>query len=597
MNSDKLKSIIITEKLLMEGRTYRIGYKELTNDGLYDLNRQKDGTIKKYKVCDTIYVEETVENLDTGEHYLMIVNKGKRGYVKRKFPMDILIPQKLIGLLRYGIDIPPEFDKTISTYLLEQRKFMPHKLVYNNIGWNRDESGDLEFRLNERISNNSSSIALNDKDNLKFNLSNMGSLQRWLEMYHNEIKGHIPLEAIICISFSAVIVGYLNKMNKDVDTIIIHLAGKSTTGKTTASKAALAVFGLPDTKNKGLLRTWNATTNAMINSLGGNFGVPIAFDELSMVNQNTITKELYTIASGLEKARLSDSITQRDQQTWATTIISTGEQSLFEKTNNNAGLRVRAISFEGIGWTKSAENAENIKSVINENYGYPAVEFVKYIFENGFEIIDSKFESWRNRALEVMPESEFKDRIANKFATILTAGDIANEALGLEIDLEGVLNFLSENEAENIKERDFAEKAFNDMLQVIIQNISRFKTSNGYSTPSNCWGRIENDAGYYQVMMLQNVLKNKLRELNNEDPKIVIKEWKSKGYLISEVDRSTIRRRVFTKDEQKERKESLGKTKVSKDNLADTVYILKVPRQYLQKYLTVNTSPTPLHKV
>lgn len=202
MNSDKLKSIIITEKLLMEGRTYRIGYKELTDDGLYVLNRQKDGTIKKYKVCDPIYVQETVENLDNGEHYLMIVNKGKRGYVKKKFPMDILIPQKLIGLLRYGIDIPPEFDKTISTYLLEQRKFMPHKLVYNNIGWNRDESGDLEFRLNERISNNSSSIALNDKDNLKFNLSNMGSLQRWLQMYKNEIKGHIPLEAIICISFS-----------------------------------------------------------------------------------------------------------------------------------------------------------------------------------------------------------------------------------------------------------------------------------------------------------------------------------------------------------------------------------------------------------
>ena len=186
----------------MEGRTYRIGYKELTDDGLYVLNRQKDGTIKKYKVCDPIYVQETVENLDTGEHYLILVNKSKRKFVKRKYPMDILIPQKLIGLLRYGVDIPSEHEKGISRYLLEQQKLVPYKLVYNNIGWNRDESGDLEFRLNERISNNSSSIALNDKDNLKFNLSNMGSLQRWLQMYKNEIKGHIPLEAIICISFS-----------------------------------------------------------------------------------------------------------------------------------------------------------------------------------------------------------------------------------------------------------------------------------------------------------------------------------------------------------------------------------------------------------
>ncbi|KIL07557.1 hypothetical protein SR42_00455 [Clostridium botulinum] len=594
MNSNKLKSIIITEQLLMQGKTYRIGYKELSDDGLYALNKQDDGTIKKIKICEDKFVQETVENLDTGEHYLILVNKSKRKYVKKKYPMDILIPQKLIGLLKYGVDIPAEHEKALSRYLLEQQKLVPYKLVYNNIGWNQDENKDLEFRIDRLISNNSSLVALNDKDNLKFNLSRMGSLERWLEMYCNEIKGHIPLEAIICISFSAVIVGYLNKMNKDVDTLIIHLAGKSTTGKTTASKAALSVFGLPDTKNKGLLRTWNATTNAMINSLGGNFGVPLEFDELSMVNQRTITKELYKIASGLEKARLSDSITQRSQQAWATTIISTGEQSLFEKTNHNAGLRVIAISFEGAEWTKSAENAENIKAVINENYGHAGAEFVKYIFGEGFQIIDSKFKFWRARALEVMPESGFKDRIANKFATILTAGDMANEALGLEIDLEGVLNFLSENEAENIKERDFAEKAFTDMVQVIIQNISRFKTSSSYSTPSNCWGRIENGPGYYQVMVLQNVLKNKLIELNNEDPKIVIKEWKSKGYLISEDDRATIRRHIFTKDEQQERKESLGKTKVSKDNLADTVYILKVPRQYLQKYLVSNTLPSPV---
>ncbi|MDR3596448.1 DUF927 domain-containing protein [Clostridium sp.] len=585
----------ITEKDLQNGRKYKVqSNKELSDKGLYLLSKQEDGSIEKQKICEPIFVPKTIENIDSGEHFMILVSKIKGTYRKEKYSREILIPSKLLALVRYGVDIPAEFEKLLSRYLSNQSNNVPHSLVYNKVGWNLGKNEELQFRLDNLISNNASVIATNDVDTLKFNVSCKGSLKNWINMYGNEVQGNTALETMICISFSAVIVGYLNITNKDVDTIIIHLAGKSTTGKTTGSKLALSPFGLPDIKNKGLLRTWNATTNAMINSLGGNFGVPIAFDELSMVNQNTITKELYTIASGLEKARLNDAIAQRNQQTWATTIISTGEQSIFERTNNNAGLRVRAISFEGVGWTKSAENAENIKKAINENYGYPGVEFVKYIFEKGFEIIDSKFEFWRNRSLEVMPESEFKDRIANKFATILTAGDIANEALELNIDLDGVLNFLSENEAENIKERDFAEKAFNDMVQVIIQNISKFKTSDSYSTPSNCWGRIENGAGYYQVMVLQNVLKNKIRELNNEDPKIVIKEWKAKGYLVSEGDRSTIRRRVFTKDEQQQRKESLGKTKVSKDNLADTVYILKVPRQYLEKYLTSNTFPKPV---
>lgn len=589
-----MTSIIITEKLLMSGKTYEADGKELTNNGLYALNKQNDGSIQKVKICDPIFVQETVENLDTGEHYLILVSKVKGKFVKRKYPMDVLIPQKLIGLLRYGVVIPAELEKAISRYLLEQQITVPHKLVYNNIGWYQGENKDLEFRLNEIISNNSSLVGVNDEDNLKFNLNCNGTLEKWYEMYVNEVRGHTSLEAMMCIGFSSVIVGYLNKTNKDADTIIIHLAGKSTTGKTTASKLALSVFGLPDIKNKGLLRTWNSTTNAMINSLGGNFGIPIAFDELSMVNQKSITKELYTIATGLEKARLNDSITQRKQQTWATTILSTGEQSIFERTNNNAGLRVRAISFEGVTWTESAENAENIKAVINENYGYAGVEFVKYIFAQGFEIIDEKFEVWKAKALEVMPDSQFKDRVANKFAIIMTAGDMANEALGLDINLEAVLNFLRENEVESIGDRDFGEKAFNDMVQIIIQNINNFKKSDSYSSPRQCWGKIENDVGYHQVMILQNVLQDKLRELNNEDPKVVIKEWKAKGYLINEGDRATIRRRVFSKDEQEQRKESLGKAVVSKSNLADTVYILKVPKGYLDDYLTVNTFPSPV---
>ena len=102
-------------------------------------------------------------------------------------------------------------------------------------------------------------------------------------MFHNEIKGNTALEAMMSIGFSAPIVGYLYRKDKHTDTLIFHMAGKSTTGKTTASKAAISPFGVPDTKGKGLFRTWNGTTNAIINSLGGNFGIPLVFDEFSMV--------------------------------------------------------------------------------------------------------------------------------------------------------------------------------------------------------------------------------------------------------------------------------------------------------------------------
>ena len=43
-----------------------------------------------------------------------------------------------------------------------------------------------------------------------------------------------------------------------------------------------------------------------------------------------MSREVYTMTAGEEKARLTDTITQRRRPKWATTIISTGEQSIFE---------------------------------------------------------------------------------------------------------------------------------------------------------------------------------------------------------------------------------------------------------------------------
>ena len=192
-------------------------------------------------------------------------------------------------------------------------------------------------------------------------------------------------------------------------------------------------------------------------------------------------------------------IVQRKRPKWATTIISTGEQSIFERANNNGGLRVRAFSFEGVEWTKSAENAENIKTTISENYGHAGVEYIKYIFNQGFKIIDDKWEYWKSRCLEVIPDNPFKHRVADKFAIIMTGGEIANEALGLEIDLEAVLNFLVNNEIESIEDRDIGEKAFTDIIQLINQNGSKFKTKDSGFTPRDCWGKIDSEITFYKV--------------------------------------------------------------------------------------------------
>lgn len=473
------------------------------------------------------------------------------------------------------MDIPPEDEKLLGRHLLKQLKLVGHEYIYNSVGWHFDSNKNLEFRLNELVTNNLDIKATNNSEDPMFNLSCSGTLEAWTDMFHREIKGNTPLEAMMCIGFSAPIVGYLYSTNKHTDTMIFHIAGKSTSGKTTASKVAISPFGIQDTKDRGLFRTWNGTTNAIINSLGGNFGIPLVFDEFSMIRNMDMSGEIYTIASGEDKARLKKTIVQRKTAKWATTIISTGEQSIFERANNNGGLRVRAFSFEGVEWTKSAENAENIKNAISENYGHAGVEYIKYIFNQGVKIIDDKWEYWKSRCLEVIPDNPFKHRVADKFAIVMTGGEIANEALGLEFDLEAVLNFLVNNEIESIEDRDIGEKAFTDIIQLINQNVSKFKTKDSGFTPRDCWGKIDSEITFYKVAVIKNVLEKQLRELNYEDVKVVIKEWKEKGYLITEIGKNTNRATVDSKGKR------------------DVVYILKIPREDLREYV-VNSYPNPV---
>ncbi|MGL5151113.1 MAG: DUF927 domain-containing protein, partial [Clostridium sp.] len=358
-------------------------------------------------------------------------------------------------------------------------------------------------------------------------------------------------------------------------------------GKTTGAMLAVSLIGNPSSKGKGLGRSWNGTSNAIINSLGGNYGVPIILDELSMTKEKELTSEIYTIANGKDKARLTDSITQRKQGDWATTIISTGEQSLLERTNKNAGLSIRAIEFANIQWTKSAENSEAIKEACLRNYGggaEPIVDYITSIKEEGVQALISK---WRERLNDAIEDSNFKQRISNKLAVILATGEIVKNAIRINLNLDEILNFLVKNEEQNMLQRDIGMRSFNQIVQKVIENKGYFKINNCTTQNTICWGIINSKEDYHEVIILKNILEKNLKELGYGDSKVIIKEWKNSNLLHAEKDRSSKRVRMFSDDEMELRKKSLGKDDVP-SKAEDTAYILKIPREYLDDYLLSN---------
>ena len=585
--SQNKKKYIDLEEILVSEKSVFIENFRFDIHGLYVKYKDKQSEeIKEKKISDGVYIRDKVYNIDTQEVYTNVLYKFDDSFNEVKCPMNFILPNELSKRVINGFDIPYANRGLISEFLSLEGKIAPCINVYKNVGWHKAISSDDEyiFRHERTITNDEDEKAICDVEISDYDLRHKGYLHSWVTMYRKHIKGNIQLEALICMATSSVIVGKLARTTGEMESLLIHIYGNSTQGKTTGAMTAVSLMGNPSTKNKGLIRLWNGTNNAIMNSLGGNFGIPVVFDELSMSRENDFTSMIYSMVSGKDKARLNDSITQREQVEWSTVIISTGEQSILERTNKNAGLSIRAIEFANIQWTKSAEDAEEIKRVILNNYGIGAesiVRQVNYLKEEGVQALLNK---WTTKLKEILPRNKFRDRIANKLAIILVTGEIINDSIRIDLDLDSILNFLVENEEKNMLERDIGAKAFNQIIQKIIENKGNFKINNIPIKNNICWGNINFKEDYYEVAILKNVLEKNLRDLGYGEPKVVVKEWKNSAYLDTENDRTTKRFRLFNSEEQELRKNSLDKEELPK-KLDDTTYILKVPKEYLDKFL------------
>lgn len=587
----KTKIITINEEKLLAGEIYRIRQFSLGMDGLYvSITDKKTEEMNTFKVCEPLFVEKTVQNLDTKDVYTVLCYWFKGKFHKINIGMEQLAPNELMKLSGKGVNVTYENQRWISTFLNEQQKCAPHQEIYREVGWHEEEGGVMTFRHHHVFPTSGNPNACNDSKNGSYNLEPKGNLDAWKQVVLAEVLPSLPLQFLLCIGFSAPLVGYLSKKYDDVGTLLVHLAGDSTKGKTTGALLATSPFGLPSDKDKGLMKSWNGTKNAVINHLAGNYGIPIILDELSMSNAKSLTSEFYVLTNGQEKSRLNDDMEQRKQRTWATTSISTGEQSIFERTNQNVGLTVRAFEFSNVSWTTSAKSADEIRSVIQNNYGHAGQAFIQYLFERGLPYMEGKWVHWQERCAAALPESPFRTRIAKKYASVFASGEIANEVLGLGLDLEGILAFLVENEKERMVSRDIGAKALNYITQEFIQHQMNFRREGDYASPINCWGKMFIYSDYVEVAFLKNVLEQQLRLGGFDDPKVVIREWKEKGWLVTEGDRATKRTRIFEDSEQTERKKALGAAVPKK--LQDTTYNIKLPLDTLNGL--IHQQPQPL---
>lgn len=250
---------------------------KLENHQLKEMKLNKETKKKEYvPICKAIWINGIKVREDTLGIELEVLFYYRKKYKKVLIPRSLFIDNNLQQLTSIGADLPKRNIASIIRFLTIIESITPNEqLVHKSLGWS-NETEELTYLHEKSISTNKNKRVSNYEG--EFDIKAKGTLDGWLDMMRKHVCGHTELEFMIGIGFSAVINSLLSKVKK-LDTILIHLSGESSTGKTTSSKLAVSAFGRPD--GEGLIKTFNSTQNAILKNVVNNFGVPMVFDESS----------------------------------------------------------------------------------------------------------------------------------------------------------------------------------------------------------------------------------------------------------------------------------------------------------------------------
>lgn len=524
---------------------FRLGLYHLDTMGWHKtIPPKKDGDEKKVvTISSCIAVEakfwHALENTEK-----IIISNGKDK--EHTFDSDILTTRKLPSLIKYGHSINENYIKDLSYALQLMRDELPTSDLYDGSGIIETPHGYIV--MIDTIYTSKQYDQLSSLDPIvdsAYPLEPKGTFKDWLNMYINEVKGHLLLELAVVFGISALVTSFL-KYKREIEFagIIFSFTGQSSTGKSTAAALAVSVAGNPTKGNQTLFRGWNATRNALESYLSNNFGIPIVFDELSSATFKDTTGLLYSIAEGQGRQRSNVHGEVKTPKNWGTSVISTSEYSIFTDSAQNDGLRVRTIEINE-EFTKDATNSDNIKKSVALNYGHVLPLVAKYLINREDEVIQwfQEEHHWFNKTLKDETNNT-GIRMFKRYATITTSAKILSRVLATDIDIAKIRDYFIDYHAHTVTERSLADKEIEVITQFVAQNRGKFSDDKALKNMMENHGLIALKDEYIEVKIIASVFKNMLLEHHFQDVNNVVNALRDKGFIESDHDRITTKRTV-----------------------------------------------------
>lgn len=505
---------------------------------------KKDGDKEKVvPISSCIVVEAKFWHASENTEKIIISNGKDKEHT---FESDILTTRNLPSLIKYGYSINESYIRDLSYALQLMRDELPTSDLYDGSGIIETPHGYIVMVDTVYTSKQYDQLAsLDPIVDSAYLLEPKGTFKDWLNMYINEVKGHLLLELAVVFGISALVTAFLkHKHEVEFAGLTFSFTGQSSTGKSTAAALAVSVAGNPTKGNQTLFRSWNATRNALEGYLSNNFGIPIVFDELSSATFKDTTGLLYSITEGQGRQRSNVHGEVKTPKNWGTSVISTSEYSIFNDSAQNDGLRVRTIEINE-RFTKDATNSDNIKKSVALNYGHVLPLVAKYLINREDEVIQwfQEEHHWFNETLKDETNNT-GIRMFKRYATITTSAKILSRVLATDIDIAKIRDYFIDYHTHTISERSLADKAIEVITQFVAQNRGKFSDDTALKNMIENYGLIALKDDYIEVKIIATVFKDMLKEQHFQDVNNVVNALRDKGFIESDRDRITTKRTV-----------------------------------------------------
>lgn len=417
-----------------------------TEQGLYQIETNEDGTESPHKISPPIFIDALTHD-SSGENYGHLVRFQNQSGQERNcillyselFEGKEAI-QRVFNLGFKASERRRDVD-ALRHYILQSNPSTTICAVPSH-GWH---SGTFIDNDEYDLNNGNHAMILDPNVATGHRYRTSGTLEEWQANVGRLCQGNTRLALAISAAFAGPLLQLLKAPN-----IGLHFRGISSIGKTTALYVAGSVWGGGggEDNNLGFIQSWRATANGLELQCALHNDAILCLDEISLASEKEVGDIVYCLGNGIGKRRATRDIRSRPVIQFRLVFLSCGERSLKEMMaaagkRTKGGQESRLIDipadaghergiFETLhGHRTGAELANRLMQASKTYYGTPSRAWTASLMQNPAEAAAEAKERREHFVqklkLEENQASGEAYRIADAIGLIAAAGEMATD--------------------------------------------------------------------------------------------------------------------------------------------------------------------------